>query len=80
MFAVLCSAPAALEDCVSTYRWMRSEGLAQQVAVAGDSAGGNLGAALMLLTQDQPPEVAFYLIVLYYSDRSSGVLSPLAIS
>ncbi|EER04362.1 esterase, putative [Perkinsus marinus ATCC 50983] len=64
------NAPAALEDCVSTYRWMRSEGLAQQVAVAGDSAGGNLGAALMLLTQDQPPEACCLLSP--YLDLTNG--------
>ncbi|KAF4656142.1 hypothetical protein FOZ61_007152 [Perkinsus olseni] len=50
------NAPAALDDCVSTYQWMRTEGGAEKVAVAGDSAGGNLGAALMLKTQDRPPE------------------------
>src|SRR5438093_2351063 len=39
--------PAAVEDCFAAYRWLRSHaaavgGDAGRVAVAGDSAGGNL--------------------------------------
>jgi acetyl esterase len=43
--------PAAVEDCVAAYRWLRAEGRAigadpARVAVAGDSAGGNLAAVV----------------------------------
>ncbi|MDX1614416.1 MAG: alpha/beta hydrolase [Candidatus Promineifilaceae bacterium] len=49
--------PAALEDCVSAYRWLLQQGiLAQQVTMAGDSAGGNLTlTSLMKLRDDGQP-------------------------
>lgn len=35
--------PAALDDCVTAYRWLLKQGIsAQNIVVAGDSAGGNL--------------------------------------
>ena len=45
--------PAGLEDCVASYLWLRENGPdgaapARSVAVAGDSAGGNLTLALLL--------------------------------
>ncbi len=48
--------PAALDDAVAVYRWLRTGdtgiGDAGFVAVAGDSAGGNLAAALPLRLAD----------------------------
>jgi acetyl esterase/lipase len=45
--------PAALEDCVSAYEWLLSQGVrADQIVVAGDSAGGNLTLALLLALRD----------------------------
>lgn len=39
--------PAALEDCVNAYRWLLEQGIApENIAVAGDSAGGYLALAL----------------------------------
>jgi acetyl esterase len=43
--------PAAVEDCVAAYRWLRTRGRevgadSTRVAVAGDSAGGNLSAVV----------------------------------
>jgi acetyl esterase/lipase len=43
--------PAAVEDCLSAYRWLRTRGEEvdadpSRVAVAGDSAGGNLAAVV----------------------------------
>jgi acetyl esterase len=43
--------PAALEDCLAAYRWLRAHGGeigvdAARVAMAGDSAGGNLAAVV----------------------------------
>jgi acetyl esterase len=46
--------PAAIEDCLAAYRWVRSRGRdigadTARVAVAGDSAGGNLSAVVSQL-------------------------------
>ncbi len=36
--------PAALDDCVTAYRWLLGQGISpQNVVLAGDSAGGNRG-------------------------------------
>lgn len=40
--------PAALDDCFAVYRQLMNDYGAPNVAVVGSSAGGNLGAALML--------------------------------
>lgn len=46
--------PAALEDAVSAYRWLVSNGVSHnQVVVAGDSAGGGLALALLVYLRDQ---------------------------
>jgi len=46
--------PAAVEDCLAAYRWVRTKGRdvgadISRVAVAGDSAGGNLSAVVSQL-------------------------------
>ena len=39
--------PAALDDCLASYRWLLAQGYAaERIVVAGDSAGGNLTLAL----------------------------------
>ncbi|MFC7621102.1 alpha/beta hydrolase [Microlunatus sp. GCM10028923] len=49
--------PAQLEDARATYDWLLDQGLQpEQIAVAGDSAGGNIATALALsLHRDQRP-------------------------
>lgn len=47
--------PAAVEDCLAAYRWLRTRGDdvgadTARVAVAGDSAGGNLSAVVSQLS------------------------------
>ena len=47
--------PAAVEDCLAVYRWLRSRatdlgGDAGRVGLAGDSAGGNLSAVVSQLS------------------------------
>jgi acetyl esterase/lipase len=45
--------PAAVEDAVAGYRWLVSLGLEpQNIAVAGDSAGGGLALALVMQLRD----------------------------
>jgi acetyl esterase/lipase len=46
--------PAAVDDAVAAYRWLRAEGLAPtQLAIAGDSAGGGLTIATLVALRDR---------------------------
>lgn len=46
--------PAALDDAVSAYRWLLSEGFAPaKIAFIGDSAGGGLALAALIAARDQ---------------------------
>jgi monoterpene epsilon-lactone hydrolase len=46
--------PAGLEDAASAYEWLLSQGCApDRIAVAGDSAGGNLTLALLVCLRDR---------------------------
>ncbi|MBI5322450.1 alpha/beta hydrolase [Bradyrhizobium sp.] len=46
--------PAALEDAVAAYAWLREQGLKSgNIALAGDSAGGNLVLTAMLSLRDR---------------------------
>ena len=45
--------PAAVDDCVAAYRWLLAQGaLAENVVIAGDSAGGGLTMATLLSLRD----------------------------
>jgi epsilon-lactone hydrolase len=46
--------PAAIDDVLAAWHWLRTDqGLAaKSIAVAGDSAGGGLGVALLVATRD----------------------------
>lgn len=45
--------PAALDDCVSVYRWLLKQGIpAQNIVIAGDSAGGNLTITSLMKLRD----------------------------
>jgi monoterpene epsilon-lactone hydrolase len=45
--------PAALDDCVTAYRWLLNEGFsADGIGVAGDSAGGNLTITTLMKVRD----------------------------
>jgi acetyl esterase len=62
--------PAAVEDCCAAYRWLRSHtaevgGNAGRIAVAGDSAGGNLSAVVSLLSASEGMQVPTCQVLLY---------------
>jgi monoterpene epsilon-lactone hydrolase len=45
--------PAALDDCVAAYRWLLKQGIpAQNIVLAGDSAGGNLAITSLMKLRD----------------------------
>jgi acetyl esterase/lipase len=46
--------PAALEDCIMVYRWLLRQGIdAQNITLAGDSAGGNLTLTTLIKLRDE---------------------------
>lgn len=45
--------PAALDDCLTAYRWLLKQGVpARNIVMAGDSAGGNLTLTSMMKLRD----------------------------
>jgi len=45
--------PAALEDCLTAYRWLLHNGISpKNIVIAGDSAGGNLVLTTLLALRD----------------------------
>ncbi len=60
--------PAAFEDCLAAVRWVAGQGGAlgldtARIAVAGDSAGGNLAAAAALAMRDEGLRLAQQVLV-----------------
>ena len=82
--------PAPLEDCYAATRWVAEHGAeigvdARRIAVCGDSAGGNLAAAVALKARDEgAPRIAFQALIYpvtdcdyetpSYRDNASGYL------
>ena len=66
--------PGPLEDCFAVTRWVAVNAAAlnvdpARIAVGGDSAGGNLTAAVTLMARDRGgPEFAFQLLVYPVTD------------
>jgi acetyl esterase len=70
--------PAAVEDALAAFRWA-AESAAQigadpaRIAVAGDSAGGNLAAAVSLLSRDgDGPRPAMQALIYPVAEAGSG--------
>jgi acetyl esterase len=62
--------PAAVEDGVAAYRWLRSEGRAigadpTRVGVAGDSAGGNLAAVVSQMAAEARVPIPACQVLIY---------------
>jgi acetyl esterase len=62
--------PAAVEDCLAAYRWLRARGRdvgadPGRVAVAGDSAGGNLSAVVSQLAASGRTPVPTCQVLIY---------------
>jgi acetyl esterase len=62
--------PAAVDDCVAAYRWLRTHGASigadsTRVAVAGDSAGGNLSAVVSQLAASAGVPVPACQVLIY---------------
>jgi acetyl esterase len=71
--------PAAVEDCYAAYHWARENAALLNIdpdrtAIIGDSAGGNLAAAVALMCRDRrtpPPELQ--ILIYPATDLSSSV-------
>jgi len=73
--------PAAVEDCYSGATWVAAHaaelgGDPDRIAVAGDSSGGNLAAAVTLLARDRDgPQFTHQLLVYPNTDYQAGTQS-----
>ena len=73
--------PAAVDDCLAAVRWLRREAAAlgldgALVAIGGDSAGGNLAAAVALLLRDAGEAApALQLLIYPATDQRAGAPS-----
>jgi acetyl esterase len=63
--------PGPVEDCELALRWLASELAGEPLAIAGDSAGGNLAAVVARRARDAGgPEICFQLLVYPATDAA----------
>ena len=73
--------PAAIDDAYAAVKWVEANSSEigidpNRIAVAGDSAGGNLAAAVCLKARDEKgPEIAFQLLIYPVTDAPRGTQS-----
>ena len=72
--------PAGFDDCVAATAWVRQNALAlgldaMRMAVGGDSAGGNLAAAVAIAQRDAGTPLAFQLLIYPVTDQKGGTPS-----
>ena len=72
--------PAGFEDCVAAVEWVRRNALslgvdANRIAVGGDSAGGNLAAAVAIAQRDAGLSLAYQLLIYPATDQRGGTPS-----
>jgi acetyl esterase len=67
--------PAAVHDCFAGLCWVMSNLDTPAIAVGGDSAGGNLAAAVTLLARDEGVPLAAQLLVYPNTDYDSDTPS-----
>lgn len=66
--------PAAVDDCYAALKWVEANGAsigvdATRIAVAGDSAGGNLAAVISQLAKEEKgPKISFQLLIYPVTD------------
>ena len=65
--------PAAVEDALAAYRWLLAEGKRpEQIAIAGDSAGGGLSLATAIAVRDAKlPQPAAVVLISPWVDLSA---------
>ena len=73
--------PGTFDDCLAATRWAAEHigelgGDGHRLAVAGDSAGGNLAAAVALACRDQGPRLAGQFLIYPATDLAGGYASP----
>jgi len=70
--------PAAVEDCYNVSRWVAENAakigaLKEKMAVCGDSAGGNLAAAVSLMAKDRhEPPIASQILIYPITDLTDS--------
>ncbi|PSL40730.1 acetyl esterase [Planomicrobium soli] len=62
--------PAALEDCYAALEWLwlngdRLDGDSSRISIGGDSAGGNLAAAVCIMARDRQKSMVSKQVLLY---------------